>query len=373
LLFYLLIYIFLVGLSFLDYVKISTIDRFLFTYLGGGAVFLIFWALGSLRWETGTDWTSYFDSFTYFSDVYRVLFEPGYGFFLSIIRGMTGSFTVYLIILTFLCLAFKFAFFYKYHKETLFTVLLLFFCYYFADIFAVRQKLANSLTLFSTIFIINRKPVIFALIVAVATSIHITSILYFFAYYVYWANVKDRYFIVILLVSMCFGILSGGEKLLNLVLQVIGASGRVGDKIKGYLSGDSNSPGGNPLIAYLLGLTKRCIFIPVFMLIKNRLRDTEPKIQGYFNLYILGNVIYFLFAKDLAVFARASVSYLFFEIFLFAYAINYFRNSKKTLVLVFTISVLIMLSRFNALINTYYDLYVPYYSIFDNHIDRVLR
>lgn len=334
---------------------------------------LIFWALGSLRWETGTDWLTYFDSFTYFSDIYRASYEPGFGLFLEVLRGLTANFTIYLTILTFLCLAFKFGFFFKYHKETIFTTLLLFLCYYFADIFAVRQNLAISLTLFSTIFIINRKPLIFTVIVALASTIHVTSVLYLAAYYIYWSKVRDSYFIIIILISIVFGLASGGEKILNLILQIVGITGRIGEKISGYLTGDPGNSSGNSLITYLLGLIKRCIFIPIFINIKNRLKDTEPKIQGYFNLYMVGNVIYFMFGKDLAIFARASIPFLFFEIFLVGYTINYFRKRGALLVAVFGIVALVAFSRFKSLINTYSDLYVPYYSIFDSHIHRVLR
>ncbi len=344
----------------------------MFIYAGSAFTFLVFWALASLRWKTGTDWDSYYDSFSYFSEVYAKLFEPGFSFLLSFVRSFTDNYTIFLTIFSFLCLSLKFKFFLKYHKETIFTVLLLFLCYYFADIFAVRQNLAISLTLFSTIFIIERKPIIFAVFVGVAASIHITAVLYFAAYYIYWANISDRSFYILIGVSFVFGVFSLDEKLLNLLLQVVGVGGRAGEKISGYLNGeyDTGNPTGNPLVLYLLGTVKRIIFIPIFVFIKNKLRDTTPLVQGYFKLYMVGNIIYFLFAKDLAVFARASVSYLFFEIFLVAYTINYFRNSKKALVLVFAIAMIVVLSRYNALINSYKELYVPYNSIFDKHFER---
>jgi len=162
--------------------------------------------------------------------------------------------------------------------------------------------------------------------------------------------------------------------LLNLILQIIGVTGRAGEKINGYLnSGDNLDTNNGPLLLYFLGITKRCIFIPIFIFVKNKLKNTNLKINGYFNLYMVGNIIYFLFAKDLAVFARASVPFLFFEIFLIAYTIVYFKPSKTTFIMTFMIVMIVALSRFNALINSYYKLYVPYNSIFDEHIDRVLE
>lgn len=366
---YISLYIYLGALSFLDYVKISKVSRVLLICAGTVFSFLIFWGLASLRWRTGTDWDNYYDAFHYFSEVYAKLYEPGFAFLLSFIRSQTSSFTIYLTIFSFLCLSLKFKFFLKYHKETIFTVLLLFLCYYFADIFAVRQNLAISLTLFSTIFIIERKPVLFAVFVAIATSIHFTAVLYFIAYYVYWAQIKDKYFYILLVISILFGGFSGGEKLLDLGFKLIGVGGHVGEKLDKYLNGDADAATSNSLAVYLLGLTKRCIFIPIFVFIRNKLKNTEPKIQGYFNLYIVGNIIYFLFAKDLAVFARASVPFLFFEIFLVAYTISYFKRSKTALVIVYSLVMIVAFGRFNALINSYRELYLPYYSIFDEHIE----
>jgi ABC-type proline/glycine betaine transport system permease subunit len=370
LLLYLSLFICLGGWCFVDYIKLSNLNKFFLVAGGTVVIFLVFWTLASLRWKTGTDWNNYYDGFYYFSDVYRQLFEPGFGYLIEVVRNQTDNYTVFLTVFSFLCLAFKFSYFFKYHSETIFTVLFLYFCYYFADIFAVRQNLAISLTLFSTIFIIQRKPLYFAIFVGIATSMHFTAALYFAAYYIYWAKIPDKYFYVLIVLSVLFGLLSIDEKLLNLGLKIVGVNGRLGEKINTYLNGGDGSDVGPGLITFILGTIKRCIFIPIFIFIRNKTRDTDPKIQGYFNLYMVGNIIYFMFAKDLAVFARASVSFLFFEIFLVCYTINYFRKSRKTLAIVYAMIILIAFSRFISLVNSYRDLYVPYYSIFDKNIPQ---
>ncbi|WP_457126083.1 EpsG family protein [Mucilaginibacter sp. HD30] len=350
--------------------------RWLLVYVGGTLCFLILWLLATIRWETGTDWNSYYDTFTYFSEIYRQLFEPGFGYLVSFIRSLTDNYTVYLLIFSFLCLSLKFIYINKYHKDTLFTVLLLFLCYYFADIFAVRQNLSISLTLISTIFIIKRKPILFIVVVALATSIHFTSALYFSAYYIYWRPIKDRTFYILIIIAVILGLVGVGTILLNGLLQIVGVTGHVGEKITGYLSGDNDTlnTNNNPLVIYLLGTLKRFIFIPIFVWVKNEANNNNnTNLNGYFNLYMVGNFVYFLFAKDLAVFARASVPFLFFEIFLVAYTMSYFKSSKIKLAIVFVAMSFVALSRFNALINSYYDLYVPYYSIFDKNIKRDLE
>lgn len=369
---YIILFLFLVLLSLTDYIYTPVLYRKILLCIGGTTVFVILWAFASLKWKTGTDWEPYYDTFYYFSKEYELNFEPGYIKLVAFVRGFTSNYSIFLTIFSFLCISIKFSFFLKYNKETFFTLILLFFCYYFADIFAVRQSLAISLTLFSTIFIINKKPVFFILFVALATSIHTSSILYFFAYYIYWRKISDKSFYYIIFFSILFGLLGFGGIILELLLKALGLEGFLGDKINNYLTGDNEgiNTNVNPLVLFMMGVTKRLLLIPVFLYIKNKSKSKFAYFQGYFNLYMAGNIIYFLFAKDLAVFVRASVPYLFFEIFLISYVLLYFKTDKKKIMLVFIVMMLFSWARFSALVNSYYDLYVPYNSILDEKIER---
>ena len=369
---YIILFLFLLVLSFTDYVNIPMIYRKTLLIFFGVFVFLILWAFASLRWETGTDWDSYYDVFYYGSYAHVVNFEPGFVALLFLIKEYTSSYSVYLSVFSLLCILLKFSFFYKFHKEIFFTLVLLFFCYYFADIFAVRQNLAISLTLFSTIFIIKRKPLFFILFVILACSIHYSSILYFFAYYIYWSKISDKRFYYFAAFCVAFGLIGIGGIILDLILKALGIDGFIGAKINNYLNEDIEvlNTTNSPVVMYLLGVTKRFILIPIFIYVKNKSKGQFPYLQGYFNLYMIGNLIYFLFAKDLAVFARASVPFLIFEIFLIGYVLYYFKTDKNKMLLVFVLMMIFSWARFNALVNSYYDLYVPYNSIFDTKIER---
>jgi hypothetical protein len=371
---YIILFFFFAALSFTDYIYTPVLYRKIYLYIGSVFVFVILWMFASLRWKTGTDWESYFDSFSYFSEDYAINFEPGFVVFLSAIRDFTSNYTIFLVILSFLCISLKFIFFLKFNKETFFTLVFLFLCYYFADIFAVRQNLAISLTLFSTIFIINKKPILFLLFVGLATSIHTSSILYFFAYYIYWSKISDKSFYYIIFLSVFLGLIGFGDIILNLLLKALGLEGFVGEKISNYLSGDSEglNTNSNLLVLYMMGVIKRLLLIPLFLYVKNKQEGRFVYFQGYLNLYMVGNVIYFLFAKDLAIFARASVPFLLFEIFLISYVLLYYKAHKKKMVFVFVVMMFFSWARFSALINSYYDFYVPYNSIFDKKIERNL-
>ena len=369
---YIILFLILVAFSFTDYVRFPEIYRKLLLIFGCVFVFLVFWAFASFRWETGTDWEPYYDTFNYFSEAHIINFEPGYIALIFFIKKYTSNYSVFLTVFSFLCLTLKFSFFFKYHKDFFFTLVLLFFCYYFADIFAVRQNLAISLTLFSTIFIIRKQPIFFFITVLLATSIHYSSMLYFFAYYIYWCKISDKKFYYIAAFCVAFGLIGIGGIILDIILKVLGVDGFIGAKINNYLNEDSGvaNTTSSPVVMYLLGVIKRFIFIPLFTYVKNRSQQKFTNFQGYFNLYMIGNIIYFLFAKDLSVFSRASVPFLFFEIFLISYVLFYFKSAKKMMIPVFVIMMIFSWIRFNALVNSYYELYVPYNSIFDDRIER---
>lgn len=370
---YILLFILFAILSFTDYLHSRILKKDIFIVIGGVFTFILIWGLGSLRWKTGTDWKAYFDSFYYFSELHAENFEIGYVIFLKFVRRITKSYTLFLTILSFICIFLKYKYFYKYHKEFFFTLLLLYYCYYFADIFAVRQNLSISLTLFSTIFIINKKPIIFLLVVCLSASIHSSAIFYIFAYYIFWNGISDNKLYVLISISVALGLVGIGEMFLNLFLDILGTKNHIGFKINYYLNLNKiQNTNNNPLILYILGSLKRLILIPLFVYMKNKYGEKMSNFNGYFNLYVIGNLIYFLFAKDLTIFTRASVPYLFFEIFLIGYVLTNYKFSKKKMLFAYIFMVLISFSRLNALINSYRELYVPYYSIFNDKIARKL-
>lgn len=193
----------------------------------------------------------------------------------------------------------------------------------------------------------------------------------FFAYYIYWKKFTDRSFYYVIFFSIFLGLVGFGNIVLELLLKALGLEGFVGDKISNYLSSDEGlNTNSNPLVLYILGVVKRLILIPLFLYVKNKTKERFVYFQGYLNLYIVGNVIYFLFAKDLAIFARASVPFLLFEIFLISYVLLYYKAHKKKMFFAFLLILLFSWARFSALINSYYDFYVPYNSIFDKKIER---
>src|SRR5690606_32912904 len=114
-----------------------------------------------------------------------------------------------------LTIGFKGAVFLR-HREILFTLLFLYFCYYLADILSVRQFLAVSLNLFSIAYIERRRFVPFFAITVLAAMIHVTSAFFLPAYWLYWFRFSEKNMYVLLLAGLIIGLIDITNLLVNL-------------------------------------------------------------------------------------------------------------------------------------------------------------
>ena len=149
---------------------------------------VLFTVLGSVRWNTGTDWDAYYYGFLSADSLDYVLYSPyafekGFGLLNFIILNYFNSYTVFLLVFTFITVFLK----YKVITHKIFLNYALFslfayYCIFIGDIVATRQSMAVSITLFSTLFIIRKKLVWFILTVILASSIHRSAIVFIVAY-----------------------------------------------------------------------------------------------------------------------------------------------------------------------------------------------
>lgn len=156
---------------------------------------LVFWFLvsllifiSSIRWNVGTDWYSYTD---YFSKIENYVENPetngmerGFTYLNYLVKELTDNYSVLLTLMAILTIGIKARFIYQ-HENIMLLSLFLYFCYYVADIFAVRQYLAISITLLSIPYIVQRRFILFLLVVVAAALIHVTAVFFIFAYWIY--------------------------------------------------------------------------------------------------------------------------------------------------------------------------------------------
>jgi len=335
---------------------------------------LVFWAmvsllilLSSIRWNVGTDWYSYTDFFNHiqsYVDQPEVnMMERGFTYLNYAVFKMGGSYTVLLTVMAITMIGLKAKVFYE-HRSIMMICIFLYFCYFMGDIFGVRQFLAISITLYSVRFIEARRLKPFLICVVVAATIHITAIFFLFSYWVYHVKYSPRLLYSVLGMALIVGFMDLGGLIAKFVMNMVGIDSRVGDKLMQYGDGSSESGGASSYVSFAVGVAKRALFLPIFIGCQRFVQPVyKQKYTGYLNLLVFGNVIYLLFMLSLPVIARLSTGFLLFEIFILGYLVTAVRD-KWLRLLVLILVILFGAFRLYNLIAVYWDLYIPFETIF---------
>lgn len=339
-------------------------------------LFIVFTALGSLRWNTGNDWLPYYKFFTSFTTdnpYFLLAMEPGFAQFVQFLRIFSNNFTFYLTVLSIFTIGIKGFFFYRY-SGAIFLAAILYWGTNLSDIIAVRQSLAISICLLSTHFIIVKKPWYFVIAVYIAAQIHITSYIFIFAYMVYYANWSVRAKYLILISSVLIGALGVSQNILQIAIDFtpsgIGLD-RINEKAQSYLESGNEQTYGNELSKtqrLIAALFKRSILLPLFFYFQERLTVFQDRYKGFLNLYTFGNVIFFIVVDFLTLQRLASYFYI-FEIVLFTIIFINVRSKSVWMIVIIAYSLFKLIS----LVVNIQDLLIPYIWIFSKDLQRYVH
>ncbi|NML35831.1 EpsG family protein [Chitinophaga sp. G-6-1-13] len=370
--FYITIFLVLSSLLVLDFVKNADSLRRLIFFL----VIAFFVFLAGLRWETGTDWNNYYSFFKNMNA--QVLeedkvFEPGFKYVNFWVRSYTDDYTVFLMICAVFIISLKSYYFYR-NTSLIFLAAFLYYAYFFFDIFFVRQSLAISFVLISSPFIVKRKFIPFAILIYLASLFHGSALVFLLAYFVYNLNMPGYVIFLIIAGSIFFSVLSIDALVLKAVVQYMGGNAYIASKLEGYLevgqSESFNSALGKTTVL-LLGVLKRGVLVPIFIWFRDKIDKADYKeYNGYLNLFVMGTALYFITSNYMAL-QRISTYFTLFEILLVLMVARHLRG-KVAASIVYTVIVLYAFTKFYYGFASYKDLYVPYYSIFDSNIERVV-
>lgn len=360
---YLALYILLALFALLDLLKNGHQVKPLVFW--GSVVLLIL--ISSIRWNVGTDWYSYIEFYTnirsYVAHPELNMMERGFTYINYAIASLNLGYTALLTIMAFLMIGIKAKVIFE-HRQIMMLSLFLYYCYFLADIFGVRQFLAISLTLYSVRFIVDRRFLPFLLVVLIAASIHITAIFFVFSYWIYHIRYSPLLLYSALLLALLLGFMDIGGFAVETVLKIVGVDSRVGDKLMEYGKDGMETAKGNPYVSFAVGVAKRALFLPLFISCQRFISPLHRnRYTGYLNLLIFGNIIYLLFMISLPVIARLSTGFLLFEIFILGYLVIAVQN-KWLRMLAFLMVVLFGAFRLYNLIAVYWDLYIPFETIF---------
>jgi hypothetical protein len=315
-----------------------------------------------MRWETGTDWYSYFYNFrdtTSFSIVLEntlVGYEIGYGIVVYIFRLFTENYSVFLfshaVVYYFLFLKAS-----KFLSPYPFLSLLIFYASTMGILGSNRQLIALVICFYSLQFILKNKPIKFFILVFIAFLFHMSALM-FLVYYFFNRDFNKRLIVVVLLLAIVIGQSSIPS---YLFVQFSGLLGETAaSKAEMYstrpLSATANS---------FIGLVRRLLFFFVFLFSYDKIVKKFPIYKMLFNGWTLGLLIYFMFASSFVILVgRGGFYFTIMECFLLASLLFLFKGKHR----VFLFAALSVYSFFILYqsISEYPHLFLPYKGLFIN-------
>lgn len=344
---------------------------------------ILFVFLGGFRWLTGTDWYAYYYGFIVSDNYYdatqdRFSFEWGFGMLNYIINITFGSYTVFLIVFTFLKVFLRYRVFIdKNFIQYSLLSFFLFYCYEGGAILGTRQMLAGGFVLLSILPIINRKFWYFLILVLIATSIHRTAIIFMVAYPLFKYSSSRNFLMYTFLGSSCiyFVFLNSNVSSLLTNLPIISSFDVYQKKLEGYSEIGQTTYGQiDSQTTIILGFLKKAfVVLPLilsFNMMKKQLNEqTFTLYKGMLNLIVFGSAIYFVLGGIASDFKRLNGFFDPFEVLIIPIFIYNVRN-KKLIPFWIIYFAAIAFSKLYTSTMMFQDLIDPFYFIFDKPFYR---
>ena len=376
---YFIIYFIIFLLGFLD---VSYVIKLSFRKLCFITIIIIFVILGAIKWKTGTDWTPYLTYFTEshtYSNFIDSKFESGYKLLSYFIKNISSNYSVFLASFAFITILIKaYSMLDKRYSQFFLVSLLLYFAYYQGDIFPIRQSLALSIILLSGSFIISRKLVPFLICVFLASQFHTSSLIFLLAYPISFLNINTTKIIVLLIASSVLGYIMVSLQLFDWIALVPGINEDAQNRLDVYTSmaergmdSTGTSKNVDPRISFISGLLRKVLVLVPLVIFRKKLTEKYNYFPYLFNLIIFGAIFYFSVGSLMQVMKRAASYYDIFEILVIPLFISLGQNSWQR-VIIYVIVSLYGLAKLYLVLSYFWDLYVPFYTIFHHNIPRIM-
>ena len=294
-----------------------------------GICFLFIFLVG-FRYDSGADYWSYYKIFHGINEK-NLASEPGFQFLIKFYRMFSHSYNGFVFFIACISIFVKFLFFRKMENPYLALFIYIAIFSFNLEFNAIRQGLAASFVLHAVYFAQKKKLLIYILLIAIASSIHVSSLVFFPLYFFISREFILKINAVFALIVIAFII---RLYLMGNILSVMGL----------FLENISGISGIGRVVMYLrvteiptleLGAIRRIVMCILFVLLNNHIKINN----AYFNLYLIGTIIFILFMGNDIISYRLS---LVFDIFLIPLLANIkttynYRN-------IFTLALLVILS-----------------------------
>ncbi len=356
---YFLISIWLFSLAVLDntYQIIKRDRAFLFMM-----TLFFFWIMSFVRWETGTDWASYYNFFNNnytWREFLNGSFEIGFTAINFAVKQLSDNYSLLLFSVSCIIFPLKYSTIWKYSPYPFFS-LILYLLLSRADIFFVRETIALSIAFFSIRYIVNREKWKFFIFLLLAFQFHSSILIFVFAYYIYSMNLTKCRLIFLVVGVILFSVAS------TTVLSTVGNTlgGAFQWKIANYLEyGDEDFGLGVSLQEALIrGSVNRLFFLFLFgyLYIKNK---TDIILSGFIKIYAFNYVLFLMLIPISLPLARLANSYEQLSILIIGIGLS--KMAKKNRIIIVTVLSTYIFLRFfiGTLGGGYASCFVPYKTI----------
>lgn len=331
-------------------------------------IFLLFtfcmFILSFLRWEVGTDWISYFSFFDSSNQwMIESEFEWGFSRLNEFVKIIFDNYTILLFILGTILFGFQTKAIYKLSPYPI-TSLLFLWSISFGNVMFVRQTVATSILLFSVNYIINQKFRKFIFCIGLAMLFHRTSLIFLPAWWIYKIKIKPLWLWTGIGISVLFTIVI--KSLLDNLIGIMGPI--IQYKLDVYLSDSETTFGTNATLGQIIikGVINKLIIFAILLYMSKKVIIKYPIFQRLINLYWIGILLYFSTISISVAFVRLSFAYDILQIILVPILFSIIKNYQLKIICFIILLTYLSLRLYVALVSNYYDMYVPFKTIFNN-------
>lgn len=335
---------------------------------------LILHALSVLKWETGGDWIPYISYYTEnnsFGD-FSSQFEIGYGAISFFAKSVSDSYTFFLFVFgSIIYILVGRCLFSRHLSSNRSLIALLFYAYFTGFIFFQRQSLAIALCFLGLIYILEDRKFSFVITVLAASLFHTSALIFFAAYPI--SKYKTKPTSILFFCLIAFGLYF----LFNKSPDTIGAiaafiplehiGSRVGEYIE--LSELDADFFGNSEFGNFTGIARKIFVIGILTSFFLKPKMSNPHFLKLYNIATFGALLYIAFGLALPPLKRLSSYFDIAEICALAVVIGQVK-SRILRFLLLSLIVIYAAAKLYSQIYAYYELYIPFNTIFEGPANR---
>lgn len=307
-------------------------------------LFLIFWLVAGLRYETGVDWPGYTLFFNHSESINKVLtnattnffiteFEFGYVLLNSIIKTFTDNVQWLFLIIALITNLMLFSSIKKYSNH-IFISLLIYYCttYFILDMSGIRQCISLNLFLLSLNYIIEGNFKKYILAILIASLFHITSLILIPMYFILKIEYKNWILILFVFIGIIISLfqITWMTFVLEKMIDTFSVQAIAG-KLTRYGNRDDSRIFG---IGFIFNIA-----VFVFCIFKRKELSQNKMFNVFLNMYVI-NLFFYYFTWELTELSgRLRLYFAVGNIVLFTYFIDIYKHKlNRLLIFIFIIS-----------------------------------